>query len=118
MKKIKLFGLLIMFIGFFNQASAQSTSYVGNWESTGPVAAYNGQTLRLQIASTADPDVFIIVNEDTPKMKYTGKHDYPSGRLFMNYKKKMLYFIYVPATDMLEGYNAQNDVKIADFVRY
>ena len=30
----------------------------------------------------------------------------------------MLYFIYVPATDMLEGYNAQNDVKIADFVRY
>lgn len=118
MKNICLIVILFLFTSFYNNSISQSASYVGNWESTAPVPQYNGLTVRLQIASTSDPNVFVIVNVDSPKMKYNGKYDDFVGRLYTVIKKKNLYFVYISATDMLECYNASNGVKIADLQRY
>jgi hypothetical protein len=118
MKKFKLVGIALFFIGLFHVANAQSTNYVGNWESTTPVAQYNNLTLRVQISSTSDPNVFILVNADAPKGKFSGKYNAAQDRLYTTFKKKPIYLKYDASADKLECFKSKDDTKLYELSRY
>lgn len=118
MNKLKIFGILMLFMGMFVGVKAQGTNYVGNWESTTPVAQYNNLVLRVQISSTSDPNVFILVNADAPKSKFTGKYNATQNRLYTTFKKKPIYLVYDAANDKLECYKSKDDSKLYDLIRY
>ena len=60
-------GFIAMFFLFAFSASAQATSFVGNWQSTAPVVSMNNSIVKIKVLSTSDPNVFIIINSDNPE---------------------------------------------------
>jgi hypothetical protein len=122
MKTMKLnilgIGFIAMFFLFAFSASAQATSFVGNWQSTEPVASMNNSIVKIKVLSTSDPAVFIIINSDNPKKKFVSKYDQATNRLYTTIKNQNLYFAYVSTSDMLECYKTTNNSKIADLTRF
>ena len=118
MKKVHILGLFVLFLSLFSNSYAQGVNYVGNWESTTPVAQYNNLTVRIQIIATANPDAFIIVNADSPKNKFDAKYNSSQDRLYTTLKKHPIYFKYVSSSDMIECYKSKDDTKIYELTRY
>ena len=122
MKTMKLNMLGISFVAMFFlfafSASAQSTSFAGNWQSTGPVASINNSIVKVKILATAQSNAFILVNADNPKKKFVAKFEASTNRLYTTVKNLNVYFTYVTGTDMLECYKASNNVKICDLTRF
>jgi len=118
--KLNMLGISVVaiFFLFAFSASAQSTNFVGNWQSTAPVVSMNNSIVKIKVLSTSEPNVFIIINPDNPKKKFVSKYDQPTNRLYTTIKNQNLYFTYVTSTDMLECYKVSNDSKIADLTRY
>jgi hypothetical protein len=116
----KFLGMAFLaFIFLLNTESfAQSTSYVGNWQSSTPVSINNNTIMRIKILSTSNPDVFIIINPDNPKKKITAKYNTADGRLYATVKNTPIYLVYLSASDSLECYKAATNTKICDFTRY
>ncbi len=111
-------GFIAMFFLFAFSASAQATGFVGNWQSTAPVASMNNSIVKIKVLSTSDPAVFIIINSDNPKKKFVSKYDQATNRLYTTIKNQSLYFAYVSTSDMLECYKTTNNSKIADLTRF
>jgi hypothetical protein len=122
MKTMKLnvlgFGFFAMFFIFALSASAQSASFVGNWQSTAPVASMNNAIVKVKILTTSETNVFILINPDNPKKKFVSKYDQATNRLYTTIKNQNVYFAYVSATDMLECYKVIDNTKICDFTRF
>jgi len=101
MKTILSIGIfLMMFITSFT-TQAQSTNFVGKWESITPVSFYNNNILKIKIIGTDNPNCLIIVNAINPKKKFVAKYDDITGRLYVSYQTQQLYLEYYPDTDML-----------------
>lgn len=122
MKTIKLnllgIGILSLFFLFALNASAQSSSYVGNWQSTAPVPSMNNAIVKIKILSTSDPNVLIIVNFDNPKKKFVAKYDASTNRIYAIIRNQNLYFNYVAASDTIDCYNVSNNNLVCSMVRF
>lgn len=117
---VKFMSLALLAFLWLNssQLFAQATNYVGNWQSTGPVAIMNNSTLKIKVLSTSNPDVFIIVNAVTPKKKITAKYNQADGRVYATVKNTPIYLVYLASSDSLECYKSSNNTKICDLTRY
>lgn len=118
--QVKFMSLALLAFLWLNssQTYAQATNYVGNWQSTAPVASMNNATLKIKVLSTSDPNVFIIVNADTPKKKITAKYNQADGKMYATVKSTPIYLVYIASSDSLECYKSSNNVKICDLNRY
>lgn len=104
MKTIIISIVTILSVFLTNNFKAQSTNYVGKWETVTPVSFYNNSVLRIKITGTDNPNYLIITNNDKPKKKIGSKYDVDMNRLYTNVKGHQIYFIYHPNTDMLEAF--------------
>ena len=106
MKTILSIGIFLMMTITSFTTKAQSTNFVGKWETTTPVSFYNNSVLRIKISGTEHPNYLIITNNDKPKKKIGSKYDETSGELHTTVKNTQIYFIYDPLTDMLEVFKS------------
>ena len=97
---------------------AQSTNYVGNWQSTAPVASMNNSIMKIKILSTNNPNVFIIINADSPKKKIVAKYNSTDGRIYATVKNTPIYLVYNSSLDNLQCFKQSNNALICDFTRY
>jgi len=97
---------------------AQSTNYVGNWQSTAPVASMNNSIMKIKILSTNDPNVFIIINADSPKKKIVAKYNSTDGRIYATVKNTPIYLVYNSSLDNLQCFKQSNNALICDLTRY
>jgi len=104
MKTIIISIVTILSVFLTNNIEAQSSNYVGKWETVTPVSFYNNLVLKIKISGTDNPNYLIITNNDTPKKKIGSKYDEDMDRLYTNVKGHQIYFIYHPTTDMLEAF--------------
>jgi hypothetical protein len=122
MKTLHLKFMSLTFLAFLwltsSQTFAQSTNYVGNWQSTAPVASMNNAVLKIKVLSTNEPNVFIIVNADSPKKKIVSKYNQQDGRIYATVKSTPIYLVYLAASDSLECYKTSTNTKICDLTRY
>lgn len=109
--------LAFLWLTSFN-LNAQNTNYVGNWQSTTPVASMNNSIMRIKILSTSDPNVFIVINADNPKKKILAKYKPADGRIYATVKNTPIYFVYVAASDSLQCFKQSNNALICDMTRY
>jgi hypothetical protein len=116
MKTLISIGIFVMTLITTN-VEAQTSNFVGKWETTTPVTFYNNSVLRIKITDTNTPDYMIITNHDTPKKKKGAKYDNNTGRLYTNVKGHQIYLIYHPLTDMLEVFKI-NDASICYMTRF
>lgn len=116
MKTIISLAVFIMTLVSF-KAEAQTSNFVGKWETTTTVSFYNNLVLRIKISDTDMPDYMIITNHDAPKKKKGAKYDSNTGRLYTNVRGQQIYLIYDPLTDMLEVYKI-NDALICYMTRF
>ena len=117
MKAIISIALLISAVLFTNKVQAQSSNYVGKWETTTAVAFNNNSVARIKISGTDYQDYLIITRYETPKKKIGAKYDADSGRLYTNIKGHQIYFMYDPLTDMLEVHK-MNDALVCYMTRF
>lgn len=104
MKTLIISIVTILSVFLTKNVEAQSTNYVGKWETVTPVSFFNNSVMRIKIIGTDNPNYFIIINNDTPKKKIGSKYDEDIDRLYTNVKGHQIYFIYHPNTDMLEAF--------------
>ena len=109
--------LAFLWLTSFN-SNAQSTSYVGNWQSTAPVASMNNSILRIKILSTSDPNVFIIINADNPKKKIIAKYKPADGKIYATVKNTPIYLVYIASSDSIQCYKQSNNALMSDLTRY
>lgn len=109
--------LAFLWLTSFN-SNAQSTSYVGNWQSTAPVASMNNSIMRIKILSTSDPNVFIIINADNPKKKIIAKYKPADGKIYATVKNTPIYLVYIASSDSIQCYKQSNNALMSDLTRY
>lgn len=115
--KVKLIslGILIMLFMASFQTQAQTSNFVGKWETTAPVPFYNNLVLRIKISDTDAPNYMIITNHDAPKKKKGAKYD--NNKLYTNVRGQQIYLVYDPLTDMLEVFKI-NGASICHMTRF
>jgi len=118
--QVKFMSLALLAFLWLNssQTYAQATNYVGNWQSTTPIVSMNNAILKIKVLSTSNPNVFIIINADTPKKKITAKYNQADGKMYATVKSTPIYLVYIASSDSLECYKSSNNVKICDLNRY
>lgn len=110
---------LLAFVWLSNSETfAQATSYVGNWQSTAPVASMNNSILRIKILSTNDPNVFIIINADNPRKKIMAKYNQIDGRVYATVRNTPIYLVYIPSNDSLQCYKESNNSLLCNMTRH
>lgn len=117
MKTIISIAMFIMMIVSFN-AKAQSTNFVGKWESTTTVSFYNNSILKIKILATSNPNCLIIVNAINPKKKFIAKYDDLTGRLYVMYQTHSLYLEYYSDTDTVKVFKTSDDTFICLMTRF
>lgn len=109
--------LAFLWLTSFN-LNAQTTNYVGNWQSTAPVASMNNTIMRIKVLSTSDPNAFIIINADNPKKKIIAKYKPTDGRIYATVKNTPIYLVYISSSDSLQCFKQSNNALICDLTRY
>lgn len=116
MKTLISIGILAVML-ITSKVEAQTSNFVGKWETTTPVTFYNNLVLRIKISDTDTPDYMIITNHDAPKKKKGAKYDNNTGRLYTSVRGQQIYLVYDPLTDMLEVFKI-NDASICYMTRF
>ena len=116
MKAILSIAILITTLVSF-KAEAQSTNFIGKWETTTPVPFNNNSVAKMKVSGTEHPNYLIITRAEKPKKKIGAKYDEVTGRLYTTIKGTQIYFVYNPLTDMLEAFK-MNDASICDLIRF
>lgn len=101
----------------FITSFAQSTNFVGKWESTTQLTFNNNSILKIKISGTEHPNYLIITREESPKKKIGAKYDETTNRLYTTVKGTQIYFVYDNTTDTIEAFKI-NDASICDFIRF
>lgn len=115
MKAILSILILINVLTF--KAEAQSTNFIGKWETTTPVPFNNNSVAKMKVSGTEHPNYLIITRAEKPKKKIGAKYDESTGRLYTTIKGTQIYFTYNPLTDMLEVFKI-NDTTICYMTRF
>jgi hypothetical protein len=115
MKTIISIAIFVMALSF--NTTAQTSNFVGKWETTAPVSFYNNLVFRIKISDTDAPNYMIITNHDAPKKKKGSKYDPNTGRLYTNARGQQIYLVYDPLTDMIEVFKI-NDASICYMTRF
>lgn len=115
MKAILSIAILITTLVSF-KAEAQSTNFIGKWETTTPVPFNNNSVAKMKVYGTEHPNYLIITRAEKPKKKIGAKYDEETGRLHTTIKGTQIYFVYNPLTDTLEAFKI-NDTSICHLTR-
>jgi len=114
MKVLISIGILAVML-ITSKVEAQTSNFVGKWETTAPVPFYNNLVLRIKISDTDAPNYMIITNHDAPKKKKGAKYD--DNKLYTNVRGQQIYLVYDPLTDMLEVFKI-NGASICYMTRF
>jgi len=114
MKVLISIGILAVML-ITSKVEAQTSNFVGKWETTTPVPFYNNLVLRIKISDTDAPNYMIITNHDAPKKKKGAKYD--DNKLYTDVRGQQIYLVYDPLTDMLEVFKT-NGASICYMTRF
>jgi len=110
MKAILSIAFLLSIVVLTSKVWAQSSNFVGKWETTTAVAFNNNSVARIKISGTDHANYLVITRTEKPKKKVGAKYDEATGRLHTNIKVHQIYFVYDPLTDMLEVYKVTGNL--------
>jgi len=110
MKAILSIVFLLSFVALTSRTWAQSSNFVGKWETTTAVAFNNNSVARIKISGTEHANYLVITRAEKPKKKVGAKYDDATGRLHTTIKGHQVYFIYDALTDMLEVYKVTGNL--------
>jgi hypothetical protein len=116
MKSILSIAVFIMTLISFDTV-AQSSNFIGKWETTTAVSFNNNSVARIKISGTEHANYLIITRAEKPKKKVGAKYDESTGRLYTTIKGTQIYFVYDTLTDMLEV-RKMNDALICYLTRF